>query len=142
MGSRSCVPTRHITWPSVCGADSSQGPSLAVQHAAAFHPNNVALLADPTEDSVGWQPSDDSFLRTLVRHRHISVYLWTLSVGLVGGWTQKCCDRDTKCLAECTGEREIVSVSAQLHPGCSNLANIPVLNISTLTDTLVLLDFK
>lgn len=60
--------------------DSSQGPSLAVQHAAAFHLKNMATLAETAEDSEVWEPrlSDDSFPRTLVRHRHISVYLWTL----------------------------------------------------------------
>lgn len=51
------------------------------------------------------------------------------SVGRVSGRTQNCCGRDTKCLAECIGESEMVSVGAQLCPGCSNLANVPVLNI-------------
>lgn len=121
-------PPRHITLPFVLqlSRDSSQGPSLAVQCAAAFHLKNVALLADTTELSLVWEPkvSDNSFRQTPVRHRHISVYLWTFSVGR----TLNCCGRDTKCLAECTKEREIVFVSAQLCPGCSNLANISVLN--------------
>lgn len=59
---------------------------------------------------------------------HFWVFMDT-SVGLVSGRTQDCCGRDTKCLAECIGESEIVSVSAQLRPGCSSLASIPVLNI-------------
>ena len=51
------------------------------------------------------------------------------SVGLSSGRTQNCCGGEAQCLAECIGETEIVSVDAQLLPGCVDLAIAPVLNI-------------
>lgn len=51
------------------------------------------------------------------------------SAGLASGRTQNCRGGDSQCLAECIGETEVVSVSAQLLPDCGDLAITYALNI-------------
>lgn len=111
------------------GKHSLQSPSFAVQRAPAFHLQNVAVLAETTENSLGTETRRRQLpAGTCQAQAHCCVFMDT-SVGLGSGRTQNCHGGEAECLAECIGETEIASAGAQLLPGCSDLAIAAVLNI-------------
>lgn len=116
-------PSRHITFLFVCFNWESTACSAVCTSLSS--PEHGCACWDYWELKTRWRQLPAG---TCQAQAHCCVFMDT-SVGLGSRSTQNCCGGEAKCLAECIGETETVSVGAQILPGWGSLAITPVLNI-------------